>query len=146
MNVVLDPSKLREIEFDPNCRVNTTDEVLLAQISANIRRGLPQARPYQPNNFTAVLVAGGPSLKMTEKDLVKAAWSGGKVIAVNGAYQWCIDRNIKPSAMVMMDAREFNSRFVETPVEGCHYLLASQCHPRAFELCEGRQTTIWHAI
>lgn len=46
----------------------------------------------------------------------------------------------------MLDAREFNARFVETPVEGCHYLLASQCHPKAFDLCYGRQTTIWQAL
>jgi hypothetical protein len=45
-----------------------------------------------------------------------------------------------------MDAREFNSRFVQTSVLECNYLLASQCHPSAFELCRDRKVTIWHAI
>jgi hypothetical protein len=139
-----DASKTKEIEFKGG--LNTTDETILAQVAENIRRGLPQAQPYSPNTDTAIIVAGGPSLKTTEKDLVEAVWRGGKVVAVNGAYQWCIDRNIKPSAMVMLDAREFNARFLETPVPNCHYLLASQCHPKAFELCRDRKVTIWHGL
>ena len=143
-----DPKKTLEIAFDPNCRVNVTDEVLLAQVAHNIKLGLPQAMSYQPNAETAIIVAGGPSLKDSaiEKQLVEAVWRGGKVIAVNGAYQWCIDRNIRPSAAVVMDAREFNSRFIETPVPDCHYLLASQCHPKTFENCRDRNVTIWHAL
>lgn len=148
MNLVpkFDIAKVHDLEFSKDCRVNTSDEVLLEQVATNIRRGLPQAMPYQPNDNVAVLVCGGPSLKETERDIVEAVWRGGKVIAVNGAYQWCIDRNIRPSAMVLMDAREFNARFVETPVLDCHYLLASQCHPKAFELCRDRKVTIWHAL
>lgn len=142
--VKFEPDRVKEIVFKGG--VNTPDEVLLEQVATNIRRGLMQAQPYQPNENTAILVCGGPSLAMTEKDLVKAYWNGGKVVAVNGAYQWCVDRNIKPSAFVMLDAREFNARFLETPVEGCHYLLASQCHPKAFELCQDRKVTIWHGM
>lgn len=142
--VPLEPGKTKEIEF--RGAVNTPDMVLLKQVAQNIRRGLPQVQPYQPNDQLAVLVCGGPSLAATEKDLVAAYWRGGKVIAVNGAYQWCIERNIRPSAFVMLDAREFNARFVETPVDGCHYLLASQCHPAAFEKCRDRKVTIWHGM
>ena len=147
MNIVaqpINPARVKEIVFKGG--LNTPDDVLLEQVSANIRRGLPQAQAYQPNGQTAIIVCGGPSLKTTEKELVEAVWKGGKVVALNGTYQWCIDHNIKPSAFVMLDAREFNSRFVETPVEGCHYLLASQCHPRAFEICRDRQVTIWHGM
>jgi hypothetical protein len=142
--VPLEPEHIKEIEFRGG--VNTTSDVLLEQVAANIRRGLPQAQPYQPNDQSAVLVCGGPSLATTERDLVEAAWRGGKVVAVNGAYNWCIERNIRPSAFVMLDAREFNARFVERQVEGCHYLLASQCHPSAFDLCRDRKTTIWHGM
>lgn len=126
--------------------MNTPDFVLLKQVCENIRRGLPQVQPYNPNDQLALLVCGGPSLAMTEKDLVAKAWAGGKVVAVNGAYQWCVERNIKPSAFVMLDAREFNARFVETPVDGCQYFLASQCHPKAFDLCRDRKVIIWHGM
>lgn len=143
---ILDPQRVGEIKFSEDCRVNTPDEIILEQVAFNIRRGLPQARPYEPNVNTAIIVAGGPSLNLTEKELVETVWAGGKVIAVNGAYQWCVNHNIKPAAMVMMDAREFNSRFVETPVKDCHYLISSQCHPKAFELCRDRKVTIWHSL
>ena len=143
---MLDPDRVYEIKFSEDSRVNTPDDILLAQVAANIRRGLPQVMPYEPNPDTAIIVAGGPSLAVTEDELVQAVWAGGKVVAVNGAYQWCIDRNIKPSAFVQMDARQFNARFPVTPVEGCRYLLASCCHPDVFEACRGRNITLWHAL
>ena len=146
MSDLLEADKIHPIEFAENCGTNTPDETLLAQVAYNIRRGLPQLQPHVPNDQTAVIVAGGPSLKYSEKkDLLDAIWAGGKVVAVNGAYQWCIDRNIKPSAVIMLDAREFNSRFVQRAVPGCRYILASQCHPKTFDICKDRDVTIWHA-
>lgn len=145
MNAHVNLSGVRKLEFSPESGCNTTDEVIMAQVAANIRRGLPQAQPHEPNPATAILVCGGPSLKTTEKELVEAYWAGGKIVAVNGAYQWCIDHNLKPSAALMLDARESNARFFKTEVPGCKYLLASQCHPSVFEHCKDRETVIWHA-
>lgn len=141
----LDAAKVHPFELAPDAGCNTSDDVLLAQVAANIRRGLPQAYPYALNPHVALLVCGGPSLAATEKELARAYWAGGKIVACNGAYQWCIDHNLKPSAAVMLDARAFNSRFLAEPVEGCRYLLASQCHPDTFEVCRDRDVTIWHA-
>lgn len=136
---------MHKVTLSPDSGCNTPDQVILDQVYLNIRRGLPQAQPYQPNNMTALLVCGGPSLESTQQELVQAYWEGGKIIAVNGAYQWCIENNLKPSAAIVLDAREFNSRFIEREVPGCKYLLASQCHPATFELCRSRETIIWHA-
>jgi len=144
MNQAFNPDGLYPVKFSPDNKCNVSDDKILEQVSLNIRRQLPQAKPHTPNNETVALVCGGPSLAKTEKELVEAYWAGAKVIAVNGAYQWCIDRNIRPSAMIMLDARKFNSRFVETPVPGCKYMLASQCHPDAFDLCRDRDVLIWH--
>jgi hypothetical protein len=135
---------LHPVTFNPDDGCNESDQVILDQVAFNIRRQLPQLYPHQPNKDRLALVCGGPSLAKTEKELVELVWSGVKVVAVNGAYQWCIDRNIKPSAMVMLDARAFNARFVKTAVEGCKYLLAAQCHPDAFDICQDRDVTIWH--
>lgn len=143
--VKFEPEQLHEIKFADDAGVNTSDEVIMEQVAQNIRRGLPQAKPQDPNDYIVLLTCGGPSLATHEKQLVEAYWKGGKVVATNASYQWCIDRNIRPSAMVMLDAREFNARFVETPVPNCKYLLASQCHPRAFDLCRDREVIIWHA-
>jgi hypothetical protein len=144
--VRFEPENVKELEFKGG--VNTPEAVLLEQIATNIRRGLPQAMPYQPNQQTAVIVGGGPSLQKPEVllDLKIAEAIGGKIVALNGAYQWCIDHDIRPSCMVMLDAREFNARFVETEVERCHYMLAAQCHPKAFEACKDRKVTIWHGM
>jgi hypothetical protein len=144
MNKLFDD--LHPVTFNPDDGCNVSDDVILQQVAQNIRRQLPQAFPHQPNDDTVALVCGGPSLKTTEKELVEAYWAGCKVVAVNGAYQWCIDRNIRPSCMVMLDARAFNARFVKTPVPGCRYLLAAQCHPDTFDLCKDRDVTIWHCL
>ncbi|HET7377390.1 MAG TPA: 6-hydroxymethylpterin diphosphokinase MptE-like protein [Anaerolineae bacterium] len=136
---------LHKISFPADAPCNVTDDVILQQVARNIKRRLPQAKPYLSNDVEVALVCGGPSLAQTELELVQAWWNGAKVVCVNGSYQWCIERNIKPSAVVMLDAREFNKRFVATAVPGCRYLLASQCHPASFDLVEGRDVTIWHA-
>ena len=138
-------SGLRKIVFPTDLNLNVSNEEVANQVALNIRRQLPQAQPHAPNQYTVALVCGGPSLAKTERELVKAAWGGAKVVCVNGSYRWCVERNIKPSAVVMLDAREFNARFLEPNVEGCRYLLASQCHPEAFEMTADRDVTIWHA-
>jgi len=139
----IDLSQTKKIELDGSC--NTSDEILLAQVNQNIRRGLRQVKPHDINPNMAILVCGGPSLEMTKDALVRSHWAGGKIICVNGTYDWCIRNNLKPSMMILLDARETSTRFVEQEVLGCKYLLASQCHPRAFELCKDRDTYIWHA-
>ncbi len=140
-----DFTNLHRVTFPSDLGCNVSDQIILEQVAANIRRCLPQAKPYQPNDMTVALVCGGPSLVKTEKELARAWWDGAKVVCVNGTYQWCIDHNIRPSAMIMLDARKFNSRFVAESVPGCRYLLAAQCHPTAFDLCRDRDVTIWHA-
>lgn len=141
--LALDPAKVSK--FEPKGKLNTPDDEIVANVKANIRLGLPQIQVHPVNGQTAILVCGGASLKETERELVEAYWRGGKVIAVNGTYNWCIERNIRPSAMIMLDAREWNKRFLERDVPGCKYFLASQCHPASFEVCKNRETYIWHA-
>lgn len=137
---------LKEVALVGN--VNTPDHIIREQVARNIRRQLPQVRKYSPNAQRVALVGGGPSLLETFDELRAQVFAGDKIIAVNGSYRWLIERNIKPSMMVMLDARESNVRFLEPNVPGCKYFLASQCHPDAFGLCEreGRDVTIFHCI
>jgi len=147
LSVVKDFTRMKRVEFsDDKGKCNTPNEIILEQVASSIRRGLPQISPHPVNPNIALLVCGGPSLEKTEKELREAVWRGGKLIATNGSYQWCMDRNLKPTAMIMLDAREFNSRFVAEPVPQCRYILASQCHPKTFDLCKDREVFIWHAI
>ena len=66
------------------------------------------------------------------------------VITVNGSYKYCIDNGLEPSAMVMLDSREFNNRFVKPLRKDCKYFISSQCHPSVFDMLEGYQVWIWH--
>jgi hypothetical protein len=135
---------LLEIELTGSTNVGA--DGILRNISANVRRHLPQARPYEMQASGVAIVGGGPSLESTLPELREQVFSGVKVCAVNGAYRWLIDRNIKPSMQVVLDARPFNARFVEPAVPGCRYLLASQCAPETFDACEQRDTTVFHCV
>lgn len=139
----IDLSQTKKIELEGSC--NTSDEILIQQVNHNIRLGFRQVKPHNINPNMAILVCGGPSLELTKEALIRSSWAGGKIICVNGAYNWCIENNLKPSACVLLDARETSVRFLEKDVFGCRYLLASQCHPKAFEICRDRDVLIWHA-
>lgn len=128
-------------------RINTSDADLLANIAHSIRLGHPQVGPQPLQRDRVVLVGGGPSLLDTFDELRELYFAGAKVVTVNGSYAWCLERNIRPSAQVVLDARAQNARFVSPDVPQCRYLLASQCHPDTWAAVEGREhVRIWHAV
>jgi hypothetical protein len=126
--------------------VNTPDDELLANIRHSIRLGYPQVKPHAPHPERVCLVGGGPSLHDTFDELRTLYFAGAKVVAVNGAYQWCLERNIRPSAQIILDARASNARFVGPAIPSCRYLIASQCHPDTWSAVAGRDVWIWHAV
>ena len=128
-------------------RMNTDEAVLLANISHAVRQGYPQMRTWPPRGDRLCLVGSGPSLADTEDELRAAAWDGAHVVTLNGAYHWCLSKGIQPRTQIVMDARATNARFVDPPVSGCRYVLASQCAPEIWRAVEGRADVwIWHAI
>lgn len=137
------PDFSRMHRFEPVGKVNDEDK-LPENVKINIKRGLPQIEQHPPSGGTALLVCGGPSLDETE--LREAVDAGGKIVCVNGTYNWCLEHNLHPSAVVILDGREFNRKFIDRAVPGCKYLLASQCHPCLFDLCRDREVHIWHAV
>lgn len=120
-------------------RVNVGDDQLLENIRGAIRRGHPQVKPQAVQANDVALVCGGPSLESTIGELRDVIAAGAKVVTVNGAYRWCLDRNIIPSMQIVMDARPSNARFFEPALPRCYYLLASQCHPSAWDAVAGRE-------
>ncbi len=148
MSATLTDERLRVIEgFEFKGSINTDDAVLLANIQHSITLGHPQVRPQAPQADRVVLVGGGPSLDDTFEELRALYFAGAKVVTVNGSYQWCLDRNIRPSAHVVLDARPENARFVSPAIPQCRYLLASQCAPETWAAVDGRPDVwIWHAV
>lgn len=127
-----------------NGKVNLTEETAQSNIAINIRRGLPQLKGHVPNPEPIVLCAGGPSLKRYIKNIKKRAEKGRMIVSVNGTHDFLIENGIRPALHVQLDGRPFMSRFVENPVDGCAYFIASHSDPRVFDALEGQRVYIFH--
>jgi len=128
--------------------MNTDLETCIEHIKANVQLQLPQVPRHAEQDTRVAIVGGGPSINDCLYELRDQVWEGHKVVAVNGSYQWLIEHNIKPNAMIIIDGREFNKRFLTEPVPGCKYFISSQCHPKTFERAMeiGEEVFIWHSI
>lgn len=111
-------------------RPNTPDEVYLANIQHAMRLGHPQVKGHPLRPDRVCLVGGGPSLTSTVPELLELVRDGAKLVTMNGSYKWALDHNLTPSAFVMLDARQWNARFLDPgPIPRCQYLISSTCHP-----------------
>jgi len=124
--------------------VNVDDEQIKKNVAYNIKQEFLQVQPYPTNNIETMIIGGGPSLSQHIEKIKQLRANGVKLIAINGAYKWCLDNDITPSAMVMVDARKFNARFTQPVVEDCKYFIASQCHPGVFKGLPKDRTYVWH--
>ena len=126
------------------CSINEEPENIRENIRGNIKRGFPQVAPYESQDKVIALAAGGATLEETFPDLMEKRKNGMPLVTVNGSHKYCMDRGLVPSAMVMLDSREFNSRFIYPLSRECKYFISSQCHPSAFDNLEGYKLWIWH--
>ena len=124
--------------------VNTENEQIKKNVAHNIKQGFLQVEPHPTNDIEVMIVGGGPSLPQHVEKIKELRHNGVKLITINNAYKWCLDNGLTPSAMVMVDAREFNARFIESVVGDCKYFIASQCHPSVFKGLPKDRTYIWH--
>ena len=130
--------------------LNMSSQEVVDQIKANIKRPLPQAKPYKLHEETEImLVGGGPSVLEYIDEIRQMREEGQKLITVNGSFDMMLDHGIIPSAFVMIDGREFNARFVARAKEAstCKFYISSQCHPSVFDSLEadGADVTIFHS-
>lgn len=136
-------------------RVNTTDDQLCENIRTNIAKQFPQFSPLDPlgNGYSEnprhlVLVGSGWSLKEPDvyEELRQQHFEQACIVALNGSAKWLLERNIRPSAHVILDARPENIEFITDPIPGCKYFLCSQVHPSLFDKVADRDVTIFHAL
>jgi hypothetical protein len=125
-------------------KLTISEEKILENVRINIARPLPQLRQWPPNGKECVIAAGGPSLKSHFHELRDLHFERVPIIALNGAANFLMERNIRPSAFICMDGLPQNVEFVRRDIPGCKYFLASQCDPAVFDACEGRDVTIFH--
>jgi len=107
-------------------------------------RGLEPVQAFHPHPGKIAIIGGGPSIKEQWKEIRKFSMSGGTILAMNGVHDYLVKRKVIPWGMVMMDARPENADFVQSPVEGVRYLIASQCDPSVFDALPASQTFLWH--
>lgn len=115
-------------------KMNTAPEIVWEQMRDNFNRGLKQLRPFDEQADQKVIVlGGGPSLNDYAVEIKAHKKNGAKVVTMNGSYKWAYDNNLFPVNHFMLDAREFNNRFVEPVDERCNYILCSQVHPTVLD-------------
>ena len=125
--------------------VNTSVEQVVSQVKRNINQDYKQVSPHEMSGKELMIALGGPSLNEFTDEIVEKRRSGMPLITVNGTYGWAIENGMKPSAQVMVDAREFNARFITEAVDTCRYLINSQCHEAVFEKLPEDQVELWHS-
>jgi 2-polyprenyl-3-methyl-5-hydroxy-6-metoxy-1,4-benzoquinol methylase len=130
-------------------KLNTDTETIKANMAENAKLGLKPIVPHVGDGETEVmLLCGGPTLNDFEDEIKEKRAAGVKCITVNGTYNWCLDRNIKPSLQCMLDARPFMKRMVEQVpglTDETKYAISSQCNPEVFEGMPHDRTYIWQA-
>lgn len=127
-------------------RLNVKTDVILNNIRSSIQRQLPQFQPYEESAERIAIVGGGWSLEDTFEELRELYFNGVKLVALNGAANWLLERNLKPAMHIVMDARTDNISFLEKPIPRCKYFLASQCDASLFDACMDRDLRIFHVI
>lgn len=124
--------------------LNTEMTIVRSNVKKNISDGWEQVKPHETNDVEVMILGGGPSLAQNEHQIKLMRDEGVKLITLNGAYNWCLEHGLIPSAQIMVDARPFNARFSHPVVDKCKYLIASQCDPSVLEGLPRDRTLLWH--
>ena len=119
-------------------KLNIDPEDLLNQVERNLGRQWQQIQVHPEQETEILIVGGGPSTKLHLDEIRKLKEEGGKVVALNGSFNYLLDEGITPTAFVMLDGREFNTRFVERASEApeCKFFIAGQCNEKVFDILE----------
>lgn len=125
--------------------LNTPRAKLVENIRTNIKRGLPQVWPHQPQDTVCCVVAGGPSLADSLDDIRTRQADGAMVVALANTAHYLMAHGIRPNSVVLLDAKP-NPQWI-VPELKCTYFVASQCDPVMFDALQGmKYVYIWHAI
>lgn len=135
---------LRRVEIESH--IVESDETLLDHYRGAIARKLPTIHVKPEHTGVWVVAAGGPSLKNELRALKKHKKRGHKIVSVNGSHDYLIQNGIKPDYMIMVDPKQSNKHFVETPKKGVTYLIGASCHPDVFDALEGYDLKVWYPV
>lgn len=123
--------------------MNVSFDLALGNMRENCKRNIPWFVGSKPHKDTAIIVAGGPSLRAHLQAIKDHRQRGAKIIALNNVATYLNSEGITPDVLVVVDARPENIVFVRG--EAKRYLIASQCDSGLFDALEGKDLHIWHA-
>lgn len=127
-------------------KVNIGDDGVRKNVYENIRNGWTMLTPFNKQDREIVLLAGGPSLAESLDTIKMLREQGAGLVTVNGAYNWALKNDLRPSVQIVLDGREFNKRFLEPVTDYTKYLIASQVSPATLEGLPKDRTLLWHTV
>lgn len=130
--------------LDKNFVPNTTPEELERNLRHNATIGAQTLQMYPKQEADIIFLCGGPSLNDYEDEIRAKREAGAKLITTNGTYNWCLERGIKPSLQLVLDAKLHNKKFLDPVIDDCVYLVGSCVHPTLFDGMPLERTFLWH--
>ncbi len=126
-------------------KINVKEEIVDQQVITNVNAGWINARPFDRQEREMIVLAGGSSLAAQLDKIKELRAQKAGLVTVNGAYHWALENGLEPGAQIVLDAREFNSRFARPLTAYTKYLIASQVHPKTLEGLPPERTLLWHS-
>jgi hypothetical protein len=116
------------------------------QVRWNIKKVPGRVEPGDLRKDAVAIVAFGPSLKDTWKDIGKFQ----HVITMSGSHKFLL-KKYKPSHFknwwhIEVDPRAHKIGLMGKPRRGIQYLLASCVHPKLIEHLNGKDVKLWHVF
>ena len=124
---------------------NTPDDQTAEYVKLALARGLPEFRPALcRHDGTMVIVGSGPSVANHVEGIRAGKARGRPVMAIKGAHDWLIERDITPDLWVSMDSQDSIVEGVRRKSKEVGYLVASKVSPVVFDWLADQQVTLWH--
>jgi hypothetical protein len=136
------PSSAIAAQLPLECNVQM--EVLAANVQSAIDKGYALIQPAVPHPQPCLIVGGGPSGEDLIEEIRAHKNAGNHVFCINGSALWLQRNGIVPDALILLDARAHNARFLDGLHKSVTLFLATQCDPSVFEAGKDNKIIAWH--
>lgn len=114
-----------------------------ANLALNLARGLPVFAHDRPEHKRPLLIVGsGPSVAGLVDKVAK--WPGD-VWAINGAYDFLLDRGLICEGFFGLDPLPQLADYLKHPQDHTTFYIASMCDPAVMDALKGHNILLWHA-